>query len=169
MRVQLRPFVTEDAERLAEIGNSLNIAKFMAGRYPFPYFKEDAEKFIQETLKKQPVQSFAIIHENQIIGACGIHPQEDIFKNNAEIGYWLGEAYHGKGLAFEALQLLIPYAFENFKVNRLYARVFGNNPRSMKLLEKSGFKLEAKYDGTLERFGEILDEYIYAFRLKADH
>lgn len=164
MRVQLRPFKNSDAERLAEIGNSLNIARFMAGRYPFPYFKEDAETFIQESLKRHPVQSFAITVNEEVIGACGIHPQEDIFKNNAEIGYWLGENYQGQGYALKALQILIPYAFENFKVNRLYARVFGNNPRSIKLLEKAGFKLEARYEATLERFGEILDEYIYAVR-----
>jgi [ribosomal protein S5]-alanine N-acetyltransferase len=166
VNIQLRPFNLNDAARLAELGNSLHIAKFMAGRFPFPYFEDDAVKFIMETIKKQPLQSYAITLNNNLIGACGVHPQEDIFKNNAEIGYWLGEEYWGKGYAGEALKILIPKAFTDFKVNRLYARVFGNNPRSMKLLEKSGFKLEARYEGTLEKFGEILDEYIYAYRKK---
>lgn len=166
MAIQLRAFEEKDAARLAHIGNSLNVAKYMAGRYPFPYFQEDAEKFIKETLKHNPLQSFAILLNDEIIGTCSIHPQEDIFRNNAEIGYWLGEAYQGKGYALEALNILIPYAFDHFKVNRLYARVFGNNPRSMKLLKKANFQLEAKYEGTLERFGEVLDEYIYAIRKK---
>ncbi len=164
MEIRIRPFAPEDAIRLSELGNSRNVAKYMAGRFPHPYTLNDAENYINEVSSATPVRSFAIVVNNELVGACGVHPQEDIFKNNAEIGYWLGESYWGQGYALKALQLLVPYAFKNFKVNRLYARVFGNNPRSMKVLEKAGFTLEAKYKGTLERFDEILDEYIYAIR-----
>ncbi len=164
MEIRIRPFTPEDAPKLSELGNSKNVAQYMAGRFPHPYTINDAEKYIQEVGSVMPTRSFAIVLNNELIGACGVHPQEDIFKNNAEIGYWLGEKYWGHGYVQEALKLLIPYAFQNFSINRLYARVFGNNPRSMKVLERSGFVLEAKYNGTLERFGEILDEYIYALR-----
>jgi RimJ/RimL family protein N-acetyltransferase len=90
--------------------------------------------------------------------------QEDIFINNAEIGYWVGEEYWGKGIMTEALKLITDKAFQSFPITRVYCRVFGNNPRSMKVLEKAGFTLEAKFDSTLLKNGEILDEYIYAKR-----
>lgn len=78
--------------------------------------------------------------------------------------YWIGEPFWGKGIITEALKLIIDKAFKIFPVARLYCRVFGNNPRSMKVLNKVSFILVGKYELTLKKNGEILDEYIYAKR-----
>ena len=47
---------------------------------------------------------------------------------------------------------------------RIFARIFGTNKASQKVVEKCGFKLEGKYDKTLYKNGEYLDELIYAIR-----
>lgn len=164
MSIALRPYSKEDAQRLSELANNFKIAKFLTGRFPHPYTIDHANTFIETFLKDEPTKVFAITYNNELVGGTGIHLQEDIFINNAEIGYWVGEAYWGKGIMTEALKLITDKAFQSFPITRVYCRVFGNNPRSMKVLEKAGFKLEAKFDRTLLKNGEILDEYIYAKR-----
>lgn len=164
MSVSIRPYTREDAQRLCELANNINIAKYLTNRFPHPYTIDHANTFIENFLKDDPTKFFAITYNNQLVGGTGIHLQEDIFINNAELGYWIGEPYWGKGIMTEALRLVTEKAFHQFPITRVYCRVFGNNPRSMKVLEKAGFVLEAKYEKTLLKHGEILDEYIYAKR-----
>lgn len=164
MKVKLRPFKESDAERLALLANNYNIAKFLRNGFPHPYTVEHAKGFIDSLKNDNPTQRFVITVNDEMIGGAGIHLQDDIFELNAELGYWIGEPYWGKGYMSDAIQQVTDYAFANFKINRIFARVFGNNPASMRVVEKAGFKLEAKYDQTLFKFGEVLDEYIYAKR-----
>ncbi len=164
MKVKLRPFKESDAERLALLANNYNIAKFLRNGFPHPYTVAHAKGFIDSLKNDNPTQRFVITVNDAMIGGAGIHLQDDIFELNAELGYWIGEPYWGKGYMSDAIQQITDYAFANFKINRIFARVFGNNPASMRVVEKAGFKLEAKYDQTLLKFGEVLDEYIYAKR-----
>lgn len=164
MSIAIREFELSDVNRLSELANNINVARFLTGRFPHPYTSEHAKTFIETFLKDKPNKVFAITLNGELIGGTGIHLQEDIFINNAEIGYWIGEDYWGKGYMPKAVELITQYAFYTFPITRVYARVFGNNPKSMKVLEKAGFKLEAKFDQTLLKNGEILDEYIYAKR-----
>jgi ribosomal-protein-alanine N-acetyltransferase len=60
---------------------------------------------------------------------------------------------------------MIEYGFKSFDITRIYARPFGNNPASQRVLEKCGFKLEARIEKNLYKNGEFLDELIYAVRL----
>ena len=164
MVVELRPFIIDDADELTTIANNYNIAKFMTNRFLHPYAKENALAFFELIKNDVPNRIFAITVNDKIVGSTGVHFQEDIFVNNAEIGYWIGEPYWGNGYATEALIQISEYAFKTFPINRLFCRVFGNNPKSMKVVEKVGFKLEAKFEKTLLKNGELLDEYIYAKR-----
>lgn len=163
MKVKLRPWQMSDAERLAILANNVNIAKFMRNVFPHPYSIDNAKMFLETALKEEK-RFFAITVNDEVIGGTGIHPQDDIFANNAEIGYWIGEPYWGKGYMSEAIKLITDQAFENFPINRVWLRIYGNNPRSMKIAEKAEYKLEAKFEKTLLKNGELLDEYIYAKR-----
>lgn len=164
MSVSIRPYTLEDAARLSELANNKHVAQYLTNRFPHPYTIDHAKTFIETFTKDEPTKVFAITYNNELVGGTGIHLQEDIFINNAEIGYWIGEPYWGKGIMTEALKLISDKAFSTFPITRVYCRVFGNNPRSMKVLEKVGFVLEAKFDKTLLKNGEILDEYIFAKR-----
>ena len=64
------------------------------------------------------------------------------------MGYWLAEPFWGKGIITEAIKQMIDYGFKNFDINRIFARPFGTNIASQKVLEKTGFKLEAKFEKT---------------------
>ncbi len=164
MEIKLRPWNIEDAESLVENANNFEIARFMSDAFPYPYTIEDAKDFIAFATKDEPIHIFAIEIDGKAVGGIGIHPQADIMKKNAELGYWLGEKYWGKGIISRAIQEIIPFAFKTYDITRIYARPFGNNLASQKVLEKAGFKLEARIKENIFKNGEYLDELVYAIR-----
>ena len=164
MDFKLRPWKTEDLESLVKYANNPNIARFLTDGFPHPYTKESGEKFIESAMAGNPVYIFAIDIDGEAAGGIGIHPQRDIQKKNAELGYWLAEPYWGKGIMTRAIKQIVEYAFETFDITRIFARPFGNNPGSQRILEKNGFVLEARFDKTLFKNGQFLDELFYAVR-----
>jgi RimJ/RimL family protein N-acetyltransferase len=160
----LRPWTAGDIESLIENANNFKIAKFMSNQFPNPYTREHGLQFIEFAGKHNPVQIFAISVSGNAIGGIGLHPQADIMCKNMELGYWLGENYWGKGIATSAIKQMAKYAFQNFDIERVFARPFGNNPASARVLQKAGFTLEATFKNTIFKHGEYLDELIYAIR-----
>lgn len=164
LKVVLRPWRDEDLEDLAQHANNANIAKFMTDGFPFPYTKEHGANFLERVQKFTPSRFFAIEVNNRAIGGIGIHPQEDIMRMNAELGYWLSEEYWGNGIITEAIKQIVQYGFTNFAIDRIFARPFGSNKASQKVLEKSGFKFEAIFHKAIIKNGNREDELIYAIR-----
>lgn len=164
MDFKLRPWNINDIDSLVIQANNFNIAKFMTDGFPNPYTIENAKSFIELATKDDPIHIFAIEINEKAVGGIGIHPQTDIMRKNAELGYWLGESYWGQGIITKAIQEVTAFAFKTYDITRIYARPFGTNIASHKVLEKSGFKLEAKIEKNIFKNGEFLDELIYAIR-----
>lgn len=164
MEIKLRPWNIEDAESLVENANNFDIARFMSDAFHNPYTLEDAKNFIAFATKDEPIHIFAIEIDGKAVGGIGIHPQVDIMKKNAELGYWLGEKYWGNGIISRAIREIIPWAFNTYDITRIYARPFGTNIASQKVLEKAGFVLEARIKENIFKNGAYLDELIYAIR-----
>ena len=59
---------------------------------------------------------------------------------------------------------MVDYGFQHWDINRIFARPFGTNIASQRVLEKAGFVLEARLEKTIFKNGEYLDELIYAVR-----
>jgi len=132
--------------------------------FPNPYHEANGRTFISMATKDSPLHIFAIDVGGEAVGGIGLHPQSDVQRKNAELGYWLAEPYWGKGIVTEAVKQMIEYGFKTFDINRIFARPFGNNLASQRVLEKAGFKLEARFEKTFFKNGEFLDELIYAIR-----
>lgn len=164
MNILLRPWKTGDLDRLVKLADNPKIAANLMDRFPHPYTKEAGENFINMAMSGRPASVLAITLDGEVVGGIGVHPQIDVYRKNAELGYWLAEEYWGKGIITEAIKLIVPYAFDNFDINRIYARPFGGNIASQKVLEKNGFHLEAHLMGTFFKNGQFLDELIYAMR-----
>ncbi|MDO8999125.1 MAG: GNAT family protein [Bacteroidota bacterium] len=164
MNFSLRPWHTNDLESLVTHANNKEIAKFMTDKFPHPYTKDKGEAFIEFATKETPNNILAIEINGKACGGIGIHPQQDIHCKNAELGYWLAEPFWGKGIVTKAIIEMVDYGFINFDINRIFARPFGSNLASQKVLEKSGFILEARFEKTLFKNGEYLDELVYAIR-----
>ncbi|MCW3085574.1 MAG: family N-acetyltransferase [Bacteroidetes bacterium] len=162
----LRAWNMDDLENLIKFGGNPQVAKTMMDRFPHPYTVEKAKEFITAAANGNPLTIFAIDINGQAIGSIGIHPQTDIQCKNAEMGYWIGEPYWGKGIVSKAVTQMIGYSFKTLDITRIFGRAFGNNPGSQRVLEKAGFVLEARFDKTFFKNGEYVDELVYAVRRK---
>jgi [ribosomal protein S5]-alanine N-acetyltransferase len=166
MDFKLRPWAISDADNLPRYANNTRIAKFMMNRFPHPYTVDDAKAFIALATQDDPIHLFAIDINGQGVGGIGIHPQQDVYIKNAELGYWLAEPFWGKGIITKAIKEMIDFAFKTYDINRIFARPFGTNKASQRVLEKAGFTLEGKFEKTIFKNGEYEDELIYALRRK---
>lgn len=166
MHFTLRPFTINDLDSFVKYANNQKIANNLTDKFPHPYTIEHGKMFIEKATKNNPTNIFAIDINGEACGGIGIHPQEDVQRKNAELGYWLAEPFWGNGIISKAIPQIVEYGFKNFDITRIYARPYGTNVASQRVLEKSGFKLEGKFEKTLFKNGEFLDEWIYAIRKK---
>src|SRR3954454_4664823 len=137
-RLVLRPWRKGDEESLVRYANNLKVWINLRDHFPHPYTMEDARTWITRCLATLPPPvSFAIEHEGEAIGGAGLLPMSDVARFTAEVGYWLGEPFWGRGPAPAPLRRLTTYAFDTFPYERLEAWVFASNPASEKVLQKA--------------------------------
>ncbi len=104
--------------------------------------------------------------DDELAGSISLSPQTDIHCKNAELGYFLAEEYWGRGYMTEAVRQIVAYGFETLDITRIFARPFGRNRASQRVLEKAGFTLEARFKNTLYKNRDYLDEMVYGIREK---
>ena len=163
---RLRPWTHDDLNDLVSEANNPKIARFLTDQFPHPYTLESGQAFLKMVMNADPVNVLAIEVEGIASGAIGIHPQKDIFRMNGELGYWLAEKHWGKGIMTNAIKDMVLYAFKKFDINRIFTRPYGNNIGSQRVLEKAGFVFEARFEKTIIKNGELLDELVYSIRKK---
>jgi [ribosomal protein S5]-alanine N-acetyltransferase len=164
MNFTLRPWKLSDIDSLVKYANNPNIAQFMTDLFPHPYTKEKAVTFIEMVSSANPFYVFAIDVNGEAVGGIGIHQQKDIQQKNAELGYWLGEPFWGNGIMTNAVKQMLDYGFQNFDITRIFARPFGTNIASQKVLEKAGFVFEARFEKAFYKKSVFVDELIYSVR-----
>lgn len=160
----MRIWRPEDADSLAFHANNPNIAANMTNSFPSPYGYENALSFIELAGAHKPTRLFAIDIDGKAVGGIGIHPQTDIHASNAELGYWIGESFWGKGFVTQMVKEMVKYTWATLPVDRIFGRCFGTNIGSQKVLQNAGFVLEATFEKTILKNGEKLDELIFAVR-----
>jgi RimJ/RimL family protein N-acetyltransferase len=163
-KILLRPIQKSDATNLSKYGNNIKIAQNLTDQFPHPLTIEKAKVFIEKVVDNDPPNIMAITQDDELMGVIGLHPQSDIFRKNAELGYWLGEPFWGRGIMPKMIIEMVKYSFENFDIERIFARPYGTNIGSQRVLEKAGFVLEARFEKTLFKNNEFLDELVYAIR-----
>lgn len=157
----VRSWRLTDAPALAREADDRSIWINVRDRMPSPYSQRDAIAFISSSTAADPETNFAIIVDGEVAGSIGLTPGHDIYRRSAEIGYWLGARWRGRGLATVALRGVSRWAFENLDLVRLHAAVFTWNPASARVLEKAGFSRESTARCAAFKDGEIVDEWIY--------
>lgn len=150
-----------DAEAIAKYANNRNVSINLRDSFPYPYTLADAQKWLRSVAKRQPETAWAIASSQEVVGGIGIHPQPDIFRRSAEVGYWLGEPFWGRGIATAAVNAIAGHAFRNFDLVRLFAGVFAGNVASSRVLEKAGFRLESRMKQAVVKEGKIIDQLMY--------
>ena len=160
MNFILRKWQSGDEQSLAENANNYQVWKNLKDIFPHPYTITDAYEWVN--IASDSAENFAIAVENKAVGGIGILLKEDIYRKNAEIGYWLGEPYWGNKIISTAIVDIVNYTFANYDIHRIYAGVFEYNIPSMRVLEKAGFEKEAVLKKSLFKEGKLYDEHIYA-------
>ena len=161
MKIELSAWNQDDILSLTQYANNINVWNMLRDSFPYPYTQKNAEEWISLNLNANPTTNFSIKVDSEVAGAAGVLLKADIHCKNAEIGYWLGEPFWGKGIATEAVRQLASHIFSNFDINRIYAEIFSNNPASMKVLLKNGFHEEAIHQRAIFKNQHLLNAHIW--------
>lgn len=162
---ELRPFRMEDLPALVKHASHPTVAANLTDSFPHPFTDEAGRTFIEAAMNPQAPLRRCIDISGEACGAIGLHPKQDLWRRNMEMGYWLAVEHRGQGIMTEAIQRMVKLGFETYpEVARIFATPFGSNIASQRALEKAGFTLEARLTGTLIKNGRIEDELIYALR-----
>ncbi len=159
---QLRSWQSGDENSLAENANNIKVWRNVRDAFPHPYTLGDALAWIASVKETRPTANFAIVLENLAIGGIGFKFREDIYRKSAEIGFWLGEKYWGRGIMTKAVTAATAYGFETFGLYRIFANVFEWNPGSARVLEKAGYEFEGRRRNNIIKEGRVGDDLLYA-------
>ena len=107
--ITLRALNEDDSSLLTKYANNKKISDNLRDIFPHPYTTEDGIFFITSTKNENPQMTFAIEFEGQFCGVIGLTGQKDVYRETAEIGYWIAEPFWNKGIATEALKLITEY------------------------------------------------------------
>lgn len=162
MNFILRAWQRGDENALAKYANNYNVWRNLRDTFPYPYSLQDAEQWINLASEENPAQNLAIVVNGEAVGGIGIVINNGNYRHNAEIGYWLGEPFWGKGIATEVVRQMTEYTFHHFDVLRLEAHVYSYNPASAKVLEKNGYEYEGTMRKSIIKEGVLYDAYFYA-------
>lgn len=143
-RLILRPFAVLDAPRVQQLAGAREIAE-MTSTIPHPYPDGAAEEWIGKHAAsfaedKSLTLAVALADGGDVIGCVGLSINRA--HQRAELGYWLGVPYWGKGYCTEAARALVRYGFGALGLHRICAFHFGHNPASGRVMAKIGMRQE---------------------------
>lgn len=164
MECALREWRAEDKNALAAMLNNRKILDNLRDGLPYPYTASDAGEFIAAMRSSDPMKTFAfaITAEGALVGSIGVFRRDNIHARTAEMGYYIGEEYWGRGLATGAVRQVCKRIFEHTDILRIFAEPFAYNTASCRVLEKAGFRLEGILKSNAVKNGKILDMKLYA-------
>ncbi|WP_237132723.1 GNAT family N-acetyltransferase [Pseudohongiella sp. O18] len=160
--IELRGYAASDAERLTELANSANVSQFLVYTFPYPYTLEDAVWWITIGSQENGAITKAVEYHGELIGSVGITPQTGWKSHTAEIGYWLGEQFWGRGIATQVLERMTNEVFADGRWDKLFAPVLSPNQASVRVLEKNGYQLEGILKNEVIKNGQLFDVHHYA-------
>jgi len=161
-RCIVRTFQESDASAIAKYANNRQIWLNLRDGFPTPYELSDAEAYIAAVSKKTPPLNFAVTVDNEAVGSIGLRLGHDIERCTAEIGYWLGEEFWGRGIMTAAVAMITYYGLADLQLNRIFAVPFTRNVRSARVLERVGYEQEAVMRSSAIKDGKVLDQFLYA-------
>ena len=127
---------------------------------------DEIESFILKNNSVNPdtantwMQLAICLQDDTLIGDIGIHFLDDGYQ--VEIGYTLVPDFQGNGYALEAVIAIMTYLFSALNKHRIAASVDPRNTKSIKLLEKLGFRKEAHLIKSFRMNDQWYDDCVYA-------
>ncbi|HSB89240.1 MAG TPA: GNAT family N-acetyltransferase [Anaerolineales bacterium] len=168
-RLILRPFRPEDAADVQRLAGHPDIASTTAN-IPHPYAAGVAEAWIathEERFAHDEAAIFAVTlaSTGDLLGSIGLEIRRE--HERAELGYWIGVPYWHQGYATEAGARLLRFAFEDLRLQRVFAIHFDRNPASGRVMQKLGMKREGRLRHHMVKNGRAEDVSLWGI-LAAD-
>lgn len=161
-RCTLRAWWKSDVPSLVQHANNRNVARHLRDRFPHPYTRAHAVAFLDHLAEADVTTNFAIVVDDTAVGGIGYIRGADVERFSAEVGYWLGEAYWGRGIMTDAVVRLTSHLFEDVKLLRAFALPLVENDGSVRVLEKAGYQREAQLRSSCVKYGQPRDQFLYA-------
>ena len=139
-RLRLRPLHIDDADSIARACNDPAVAR-MTGTFVTPYLPQSAAFFIlrQPSLQRRGLAyNWLAEADGQVLGCVGVFRATP--DDTLEIGYWLARHAWGHGFGTEMVRAIVKAT----RPAQLTAKVFVDNPASLRVLEKCGFAVTGK-------------------------
>lgn len=162
MKVELRKWTFEDKEALIEICNRID-RSYLSDRLPDPYTDRAAEWWLNMVKENEGKSGIfrEIIVDGKIAGTVSVEQKGDVYRKDAEIGYYLLQKEGSKGIMTEAVRQICETAFRELDIIRITGLVYEPNTASRKVLEKNGFAPEGVMKNAVIKNGNIYDLCIY--------
>jgi len=157
-RLLLRGFLPGDAPRIQELAGAFEIAE-MTLNIPHPYLDGMAETWMESHPKEFDAGAGVVFamteaQSEELLGAVGLTITKRF--NRAELGYWVGKPFWGRGYATEAARAVLKYGFEELQLNKIYATHMTRNPASGRIMQKLGMQQE----GLLKQHALKWDQFV---------
>lgn len=140
-RLTLRPWEDADAEELFRYAKDPQIGP-IAG-WPPHTSVENSRGIIRDVLSAPETYAVVLKETNLPVGSIGLlfgeHANVPLGADEAEVGYWIGVPYWGRGLIPEAMREIQRHAFEDLGLDGLWCGYWDGNAKSKCVQEKCGF------------------------------
>jgi ribosomal-protein-alanine N-acetyltransferase len=158
-RLILRPFEREDVPAIVRLAGANEIAATTLN-IPHPYAEDEARSFLGKANEdflagRSVVFAISISPTRELCGAVGLHIADA--HRHAELGYWIGVPFWGRGFATEAATAAVAFGFVTLGLHRIYAHHFAGNTASQRVLEKIGMRQEGRSRQHIQKWGRFID------------
>lgn len=160
MNIIIRPQKLSDAQRFFEILNNQNFLYFGSK----PKSLEDERAWLRKSLERKKTEleyNYAILMNDKIVGGIGVKIDYHA-RHIGEIGFFVDEAYWGKGIAPAAVKMLERICFDRLRLIRVVIKMNPKNKASQKVAIKCGYKKEGRLRKDYMQEGILRDSLLYA-------
>lgn len=161
-QVVIREIQDADLSLMTLYANNPKVAINLRDAFPSPYTMDDAIRFKEAIDNQNPKTIFAIEYKGDYVGNISLSPSSDVYRKSAEIGYFIGEPFWGKGIMTKAVNLITEWGFKTFDIIRIYTGIFEYNIASQRVLEKCGYTKEAVFRKSICKNDNLYDEIRYS-------
>lgn len=164
--VTIRPIAEGDAAAVQALVSDPAIAATTT--IPSPYPADGARTFIRRSIAQREQGTdfvFALVAGGRLVGACALHGVGGA-PPSAELGYWVGTPYQGRGHASSGARQVVDWGFGELALDRLTADCLERNAPSRRLLEKLGFRVRDRRPNTDPKWRP--DDVVLRYELSRD-
>ena len=171
-RLILRPWQEDDAESLFKYAQDPDVGP-IAGWSPHSSVENSLE-IIKTVFSAPEIYAVVLKETNEPIGCCGIMFSNSLSSSDkdnieAEIGYWIGKPYWGKGLIPEAVKELLSRCFNDLGLKIVWCGYYDGNVKSKRVCEKSGFRYHHTNKDITSPLGDTRTEHFYTMTKEDFH